>query len=107
MKTKTTSMYSTAAAWGHAALPALADEPFLGGFVSAVSPESASVRLEARDRTLVAPRVVDGVQNLVSSNGLTTTAWDTTALANGWQEVTEPTSGEKVQLLVVKTIFLV
>ncbi len=72
----------------------------LDGFVSAVSPESAAVRLEARDMGLVAPRVVDGVQSLVSSNGLTWAAWDTTVLANGWQEVTEPTSGEKASLLV-------
>ena len=82
------------------ALTASADEPFLGGFVSAVSPESAAVRLEARNMALVAPRVVAGTQNLVSSNGLTTTSWDTTALANGWQEVTEPTGGEKASLLV-------
>ena len=82
------------------AFSASADEPFLGGFVSAVSPESAAVRLEARDRTLVAPRVVAGTQSLVSSDGLTWAAWDTTALANGWQEVTEPTGGEKASLLV-------
>ena len=78
---------------------AAADLP-LGGFVSAVSPESAAVRVEARPMALVAPRVVEGVQSLVSSNGLTTAAWDTTALANGWQEVTEPTGGDKMRLLV-------
>ena len=82
------------------AFSASADEPFLGGFVSAVSADSAAVRLEARNMALVAPRVVSGTQNLVSSNGLTATAWDTTALANGWQEVTEPTGGDKASLLV-------
>ena len=82
------------------AFTASADEALFGGFVPAVSQESAAVRLEARSMGLVAPRVVAGTQTLISSNGLTTTAWNTTALANGWHEMQEPTGGDKVSLLV-------
>ena len=89
-----------AAAWGHAALPAAATSAALpfDGFVSAVSADSAAVRLEVRNMALVAPRVVSGTQSLVSLNGFTAIAWDTTALANGWQEVSE--RNERVQIPV-------
>ena len=101
MMKKVMSFWILAAAWGQAALPALAD-PIADFDLKVASGESAATRLEARSLSLVAPRVVAGTQNLVSSNGLTTTAWDTTALANGWHEVEEPDSaGElKASLLV-------
>ena len=102
MMKKVMSFWGLAAAVATSAiLPSLA-EPIEGFDLKVASGESAAARLEARALSLVAPRVVAGTQTLVSSNGLTTTAWDTTALANGWHEVEEPDSaGElKASLLV-------
>ena len=82
------------------AFVAYADDALLAGFTCASS-ESVAVRLEMRAMTLVAPRVVSGVVDTVSSNGLHVSSWDTTASVNGWHEVSDSESGGKESLLVL------
>ena len=61
----------------------------LASFSDAESDLSAAVRLEARTNATVAARVVTGTAPIVSSDGVSSSMWDTTQVANGWHEVTD------------------
>lgn len=77
----------------------------LASFSDAESDLSAAVRLEARTNATVAARVVTGTAPIVSSDGLSSSSWDTTQVANGWHEVTDAADAQKrvppVKLLIV------
>ena len=77
----------------------------LASFSDAGSDLSAAVRLEARTNATVAARVVTGTAPIVSSDGVSSSMWDTTQVANGWHEVTDAADAQKrvppVELLVV------
>ena len=82
-----------------AAAAAMAETPF-DGFVR-TSSESAAVRLEARDWSLVAPRVATGTERFVSADGLVPSSWETAVLENGWHEVADSDGGDGIRDMLV------
>ncbi|MBR4258160.1 MAG: hypothetical protein IKQ17_03930, partial [Kiritimatiellae bacterium] len=86
--------------WGClAAASAVAETSLLSDFVQGTAAESSPVRLEARTNTVVAATVVAGKVTIPSPDGVSSKEWDTSSVANGWNEVTD--GGRKESLLVL------